>query len=192
MAQEQCIKGANFKTVTKYLVEKFGPDAPQKVIEQMSAEDRKLFAGSIFDGSWLPEKTFADFIYSADRIFGKGDFSLCFDMGVYNAKKSIPKLYWLFIRFGSPGFVVNSAPNFWQQTHNSGSLVIAEKTSNSFILHLKDFYLKHARRNPAFCHGLQGYFTGVLELSGAKDVRMYELQCGALGAPYCIFRGEWK
>lgn len=191
MAEAQCIKGSNFKSILKYVAEKFGPDAPEQVIEQLPPADQKLFENSIYDGAWLSERVYADLSYSVDKVFGNGDHSLCFEIGRYNAHNCVPKLYSLFVRSGSPEFVLKSASNFWRQTHNSGSLVIHELTSNSTILYLKDFYHGN-HHNPAFCHGLRGYIAGALELSGAKNVRMEEEQCGALGASHCVFKGTWK
>lgn len=191
MAEAQCIKGSNFKSLLKYVVDMHGADGPDKVIAQLSPADQRLFDNTIYDGAWLPERVYADLSYATDQVFGRGDYSLCFDIGKYNAFNCVPKLYSLFIRMGSPAFVLKSASNFWRQTHSSGSLVIHEVASNSAIIHLNDYY-RGNHNNPSFCHGLRGYMSGVLELSGAKDVRMVEEQCGALGASHCIFKCVWK
>ncbi|MGD0169676.1 MAG: 4-vinyl reductase, partial [Smithella sp.] len=166
-------------------------DAPDKVIAQLSPEDQKLVTRTSYDGAWLPERVYADLSYATDKVFGRGDYSLCFDIGKYNALNCVPKLYSLFIRMGSPAFVLKSASTFWRQTHSSGSLVIHEVTSNTAIIHLNDYY-RGNHINPSFCHGLRGYMSGVLELSGAKDVRMEETQCGATGASHCVFKCVWK
>jgi len=191
MAEAQSIKGSNFRSLLKYVAEMHGADAPDKVIAQLSQADQRLFDNVIYDGAWLPERVYADLSYATDKVFGRGDYSLCFDIGKYNALNCVPKLYSLFIRMGSPAFVLKSASNFWRQTHSSGSLVIHEVTPNSAIIHLNDYYGGNYN-NPSFCHGLRGYMSGVLELSGAKDVRMEEVQCGAMGASHCIFKCVWK
>ena len=191
MADVQCVKGGDVKSTLNYLIEKFGPDAPKKVIEQLSQEDRMLFTKPLLTSSWLPEKAFSDLLASADKIFGKGDYSLCYDIGRYNAHNTVPKLYSVFIRMGNPGIVLNSAAIFWRQIHNSGKLIVVEKTSNSAVAHLKDFYYPPRVGNPAFCYAMQGFVTEVFEMTGAKG-KLYETQCAALGAPYCIFKGEWK
>ena len=150
-----------------------------------------MLKNTIYDSAWLPERVYADLSYATDKVFGRGDYSLCFDIGKYNALNCVPKLYSLFIRMGSPAFVLKSASTFWRQTHSSGSLVIHEVTSNAAIIHLNDYY-RGNHNNPAFCHGLRGYMSGVLELSGAKGVRMEEVQCGAHGASHCVFKCVWN
>ena len=191
MADVQCVKGGDVKSTLNYLIEKFGPDAPKKVIEQLSQEDRMLFTKPLLTSSWLPEKAFSDLLASADKIFGKGDYSLCYDIGRYNAHNTVPKLYSVFIRMGNPGIVLRSAAIFWRQIHSSGNLIVVEKTSNSAVAHLTDFYHPPRLGNPAFCYAMRGFITEVFEMTGATG-RMDEVQCGALGAPYCIFKGEWK
>jgi hypothetical protein len=145
MANTQCVKAGDIKATLNYLIEKFGPDAPQKVIEQLSPEDRTLLSKPILASSWLLEKTYHDLLFHADRIFGKGDYSLCYDVGTHSARFNVPKLYSVFIRLG----------------------------------------------NPAFCYAMQGFITEIFKMTGA-DGYMEEVQCAALGAPYCIFKGEWR
>ncbi|HUN55152.1 MAG TPA: 4-vinyl reductase [Smithella sp.] len=190
MTDAQCIKGSNFNSILKYVKEKYGPDAPDKAIKQLLPEDQRLFENAIYDGAWLPERVYSELSCSIDKVFGNGDHALSFTIGHYNALNCVPKLYALFVRNGSPEFSLKSASNFWRQTHNSGNLVIQEVTPNSTTIYLKDFY-HGSHNNPAFCHGLRGYFAGVLELSGAKNVRIFEEQCGALGASHCVFKGTW-
>jgi len=191
MADGQCVKAGDIKATLSFLSEKFGPDAPKKVIEQLSPEDRILLSKPILASSWLPEKTYSDLLFQADKIFGKGDYSLCFDIGIYSARFNVPKLYQVFIRMGNPGVLLSSTATFWRQMHNGGNLIIAEKTSNSATVYLKDFYDRTRMGNPAFCYAMRGFITEIFKMTG-NDGHMEEVQCAALGAPYCIFKGEWK
>ena len=190
MANTQCVKAGDIKAMLNYLVEKFGPDAPQKIMEQLSPEDRTLLSKPILASSWLPEKTYHDLLFHADRIFGKGDYSLCYDVGTHSARFNVPKLYSVFIRMGNPSILLSSTATFWGLMHNSGKLIVAEKTSNSAVAHLKDFYHPPHLGNPAFCYAMRGFITEIFKMTGA-DGYMDEVQCAALGAPCCIFKGEW-
>jgi len=186
MANLRCIKGVEIKNALKYLTDKFGPDALQKITEQLEPDDKAVFSKPILTSTWVPEKTYNNLLASADKIFGKGDYAMCFDIGRHNASEEI-KLYSVFIRMGNPGFLLTIAASFWNQIHNSGNLIVVEKTPKSVIAHLKDFYEPSSRGNPAGCYATRGYFHEIFERTGAKNVRVDEAQCAALGAPYCVF-----
>ena len=169
MTDSPCIKGQSYNLLKKYADEKFGADAWQETIQGISSQSREAASKTILDVSWQPEKSFLDLLNALEEKFGRGGYKL-------------------FIKFGDPGYVIQHAVSFWNQIHNHGKLEVSRMTPVSALARL------HGYKTPdrAFCNYLIGYFEGVLEMSGAKNISISEVRCVCDGNEYCEFIAEWK
>jgi len=188
MVDTPCIKGQSYNLLKKYIIEKLGADAWQKILQEINSRDREIASKVILDVSWQPEKPFLNLLNASEKKFGRDDYKLCRSIGNYSAKEGVSRFYKIFIRFGDPGYVIGRAANFWNQIHNHGRLEIRRTTPVSALGGL------HGYKTPdkAFCHYLMGYCEGVLEMSGAKNISISEIRCVCDGNEYCEFIGEWK
>lgn len=188
MINTPSIKGQSFNILKKFVAERCGDQALVKVFQHLEAGDRELISTVILDISWQPEQSFLNFLNTVDKVLGRGDYALCRKIGIYSAKESVSKFYKIFIRFGDPGFVIEHAGNFWSQIHNHGRLEVRKSSPVSALATVYDFKIPHK----AFCHYLEGYFQGVLEMSGAKNILITEIKCVCDGDDCCEFAGEWR
>lgn len=182
------IKGNLFILTKTYLSQRFGPEAIGKILPLLNESDRAILIKPSISGLWESELTYNSFLTAADKTFGKGDYALCHEIGYSNAKNGVPKLYQIFIRFGDPAFVIKRAASFWSQVHSHGSLEIMNISPKNVIGIIRRYEVP----SKAFCYSFMGYITGVLELSGAKNVVTQEKQCILSGSPHCKYEAHWE
>lgn len=182
------IKGNQVIFAKGYLTEKFGPDAFDKVIEQLDPQSREILTRPILHVGWIPEECFVKFLISIDNLFGKGNYELCYQIGYYLGEISIPQFYRMFLKFGDPLFLVQRAPHLWKQLHNNGRLEVIKVNSHSVIARLIDKAYPHK----AFCFYAMGFSKKGLELTGAKHVTIEEVKCVNSGAEFCEFSVSWQ
>jgi predicted hydrocarbon binding protein len=171
-----------------YVREGFGQDELQQVIDKLPAEDKILFSKKIVPLTWVEAQIFNRFLETVDMILGKKDYYLCREIGRYQAEKGVNTFYQMFIRAGNTAFVLKRAHSFWRSLHDEGELIIQITGEKSVRARL----LNYREAGKAFCTSLIGYFERVLEMSGAKDVEIFEAKCQAKGGEYCEFLGNWE
>lgn len=186
MASE--IKGNQILLAKKYFAQRFGQEALARVIGEMSGKNRLIMQGPIASAAWVSDEAHVEFLAAADKILGAGDFKLDRECGRYMAQEGIPRIYKVFIQFGDPGFVISRADRFWAQVHTSGELQIIPTAKNSAVAKLTNKTFPHK----AFCASLAGYFEGVLELCGAKEISVKEIHCVCDNAKACEFAAGWR
>lgn len=182
------IKAHLFMEVIQYIKDNYGEEGFKKVFDRLNFEDRTILSKKIIPLSWLPTSTFNNLLETADLVLGKGDRYLCYELGRYEAEKGIKRFYKLFIKMGSPAFVIKRAPQLWKSLHDEGELKVeltSEKSGRLRLLNYKD-------TNKAQCRSFVGYCEKVLEMSGAKNVEMFEAKCVSKGNEYCEFIGNWE
>ena len=183
------IRGNLIIFAKEYLTTTFSPYAVDRIIWHMhDEEDIDILSKPILETVWQPQKTFVNFLATAERVYGEGDYELCRKIGLYLAKESIPKFYKIFIRFGNPHFVIRNASKFWQQVNNCGRFEVTLTSPKSCTACLSDFAFPHK----AFCFTLVGYCQSTLEISGARNVSFNKTKCVTEGSSVCETIYTWE
>src|SRR4051794_3306866 len=100
------VKGSAALARLRYAQEFHGDEGRAALIAALAPETQKLLAEGILPQSWVPFEAFVDLNVKADKLFGKGDLTLCYHMGRYGADVNLTTLYRVFFKLGSPGFII--------------------------------------------------------------------------------------
>ncbi|MFA5116688.1 MAG: DUF2378 family protein [Candidatus Omnitrophota bacterium] len=182
------IRGVSLISGVKYISDNFGEGGLVKVVDSLEPQDRDILRSKLHPMNWYPVKTYSAFMAAADKIFGKGDYNLCFNIGKYSAEDIFSGLYKVFLELGNPHFVIRRGHIAWRTIIDSGELEI-EQTGDKFV---KVRITGFEEPDKAFCWKVSGYFGKVLEMSGAKNVRVNEGKCACDGGPYCEYDIQWE
>ena len=182
------VKGSLVNMTKQFLTDSFGPDAIDKIAREIGEENAKKILQPIFTFSWLPDKLFVDLLVAADKVYGKGDYTIAERIGYSISKEGVPKLYKVFIEVGNPFFVLKNAPRFWNQLHDNGRLEVTHTATSTATVHIVDKKYPHK----AFCRCMIGYIRGVLELSEVKDIQVKETKCNCDNELFCEYVLNWK
>jgi hypothetical protein len=137
---------------------------------------------------WEPYDAFVDVNVTADRLFGKGDLELCFEMGRYGAEVNLPTLYRIFYRLGSPLFIFRKAARVWDVHYDSGRIVPVQDDERVIRVKILDFERPHR----AHCLSVLGWAARSVEMSGATLIRAEEEKCRTRGDGACEMVCAWE
>jgi hypothetical protein len=122
MIEEPKVKATLIMAGKDYIVEKYGQDAFEKVIEEAEPDTASILKGLLVSSSWLPEKTLKEFMAATEKTLvppGQGrDFF--YDMGYWMAEHEITGLYRVLFRFLNPKRLCTNAAKLWDLYHNNG------------------------------------------------------------------------
>jgi hypothetical protein len=180
-------KGVGFINVSMFARERFGERGYAEVLSSLSDEDREALA-SVISVGWYDLALYARLIRALDRVRGKDDLSLLSDLGRYEAEHDFTTIHRVFLRFANPDYVVEKAFELWRRFHDTGTWIIVRESERRMLGTLEEWGVV----DEALCKELTAYLQRLLELTGAKDVRVQHATCRAIGSGSCVFIGTWR
>ena len=180
-------KGTVFESTRMFVEQKFGSDAPERVLQQLPRDDQELLRAVTAIG-WYPVEPVLRYHHALDRMFGSGDYALCEQAGRFSAGWAMNSVLKMFLRFRTPTWLVERATSVWGRYHDTGHWRISSNIPQRLQGDLLDF----AVRDRAFCARLSGWLAGAIELTGGQDVNVVEKQCVMRGAECCSFVSTWQ
>ena len=181
------LKGAAWKPITEFVKKKFGEDAFARVLEQVSPECREIASGKILVNTWYDLQLIEEFITQADRLLGAGDLSIAREMGIYSAEFGIKTIYKIFMKVGTPEFVLKRCGSIWRRYYTRGEMKLIHLEDGRVTVRLTE--LGYVSR--VLCKRVTGWMEKVLAMTGAKDPQVEHTACPARGDPYSEWQGRW-
>ncbi len=163
------IKGPIIINRFKYISENGAADDKEKIIAKLDPEYQKIARAHILPVSWFPIDFFFQLTDATLAVIGKGDVAIYSDMGRFSAIQSAKGFYKIFFKLGSPEFIIKKAPALWNQIMDSGECYSEVPEKRRGIIGVRDFGIFPPQ---GFCLSLKGWTIGLLENSGAKDIKI--------------------
>lgn len=179
-------KGTVFESTRMYTQQHHGADAVARVLAELPEEDRVLLSDVQAIG-WYPVEPILRYHHALDRVFGRGDLSVCTAAGRFSATWSMNTILKVFVRFKSPSWLVDKATRVWSRYHDTGRWEVVSTGPGKATGELLEF----AVRDPAFCARLRGWLQGAIEATGGKRPSVSETRCVCRGHDRCIFELGW-
>ena len=130
----------------------------------LAQEHRRLLEDGVLRSSWVPYGLFIDLNVTIDRIYGRGDYTLCKAIAYSGARQNLPTLYRIFYRVGSLAFVLKRAARMWDVHYSSGRLSVTSGKGWARLI-IEDFAEPHM----ALWQSVAGWGEASAHLSGATD-----------------------
>jgi hypothetical protein len=182
----QC-KGLILTSRLRYVQEVHGAEASERITREFSPATQALLERRVLPHEWVPFASFIDVNVVADRLLGKGDLSLCREMGAWAAAATLPRIFRLFYRFGSPMFLFERAAKLWNAHYDTGRMETHRDADGWAHLFIHEFGQPHR----AHCLSVLGWITRSIEMSGATVTSAVEKQCRLRGDPCCELAAHW-
>ena len=168
---------------------RFGVEARQRFRATASPALRELVTSSDDPkGGWVDFELFVEATVLADRLFGKGDLMLAWEIGRFAAGYGAGIWKRLLMRHVSPEAVLGMAAGLWSHHYDGGKLVSRVFGSSGLCVELVGWPAPHR----AHCLSIGGWMQGSAELGPRRNTAVRELGCRALGAPTCEFQLTWE
>jgi len=180
-------KGTVFESTRMYALQTFGPEAVERVLSELPADEAALLRDVQAIG-WYPVEPVLHFHHALDRIFGRGDLAQCERAGRFSAGWSMNTVLKVFLRFRSPVWLIDKGTSVWNRYHDTGRWTVRQVSPGRMLGELHEFEV----RDRAFCARLRGWLQGAIELTGGEKANVVETHCACHGEARCAFTLEWK
>jgi hypothetical protein len=182
------VKGATITARLRFVRERHGEDGVRRLLGEVRPSSLAALAARVLPQEWVSYDVFVDLGITADRLFGRGDLALCYEMGRYAAEVNLPTLYRLFYRIGNPQFILRRAAQLWSVHYDSGRLAAMEEGTGTARLEIVGFERPHR----VHCLSVLGWATRSIELSGGIVISADEQSCRARGDETCELVATWR
>jgi hypothetical protein len=185
------VKGLAVKARIDYLHKQFGAAGLQRVLDGLSAEHRALIDEGVLVSSWYPLALSDALLGTAERLLGRGDGSLCREIGMASGRSGLAGAHRRFAERLDPlqigAKMEHSTRLLWQSYYDKGSMLTRATGPLAIETELAGIEL----RQPWLCHVLTGYITAHIEVLGGHGVRVTHGECRVRAQPRCIWSASW-
>jgi hypothetical protein len=181
------VKGSALKARMQYVLDHGGEPAVTRLLATLGSEARALGTDGFLVNEWYPYTVFVELCETIDRLHGKGDLTLCHELGRYACDANLTTLYRIFFKIGNIQFIIRRAALAWRVTYDAGDMKILEEGRHHVVARIEGV----PQPTRAHCLSVRGWMERAGEISGATDVASTET-CRALGHPHCDLRLTWK
>jgi len=178
-------KGVGLRGILKYIKLNHEPGI-SSLLSRLADPEKKIFESPILTSKWYPYSAFAGLLKIMDEEMGGGDLRLCRKYGESAGSLDLSSIFKIFLKVGSPQFIIKRSDWFWKQYYRPGGMEVPETSDTMVRIRIKDFPMVKQH-----CMVMEGWMEKSLLMSGAKNPRMKEVQCRNEGAPFCEYIGEW-
>jgi hypothetical protein len=187
MAQWEA-KGTAVLSIIKWVTERFGDEGLKRWQAELSPEARALTAGTILASSWYSGPATMEMRKAIIELFFQGDVAGVRELGRFSAHQALSGIYKLFVKLGSPGWVVERAGPMFSIHFRPGEMSVVNKENQKITLRLADFPDKSGIMEQV----IWGFVEIALQMSGAKEISIELPKQLALGHPLSEFLIQWK
>ncbi len=171
-----------------FVEQRFGVEGRQRYRVAASPALRDLLSSRAEPrGGWVDFALFVEAVTLAEKLFGKSDHALAFEIGRFAASYDIG--VWKRIVMGRvrPATLMSLAAGVWSHHYDRGRLISRPAGATGLFLSIVEFPTPHR----AHCASIAGWMQGSLEMGPRRNARVDELSCRASGAATCDFRVGW-
>ncbi len=183
------VKGTAVASIPIFIREKFGEEGFKRWLDSISPEASKVYSSSILVSSWYPLKEIlVEPSANICKLFYNGNLSGVWECGRFSAEYGLRGIYKIFVKFGSPGFLIKRASIILPTYYKPSAIEVIENTRDYAILHITQF----PEINKLIEFRIAGWMEHALEISGCKDVEIKITKSLTEGDPYTEFQDSWK
>jgi uncharacterized protein (TIGR02265 family) len=183
------VKGASLIARLEHLVARGGTALRDRVLERLSAEDRKLLADRPLPSTLLPLELNARLDDAIASVLNPVDPVAVFrELGRASAETNLHRFHAIFLRGRDPHDLLAAFPAVRGTYYSDGEASYAKTGERTGV-----FRVKAARsHSQPDCESTAGYFARAIELLGGKQARVDLVLCRYRGDAYCEFRCSWS
>jgi len=181
------VKGAVIKPMARFVKERYGA-YHEAWLSSLSEETRTVLEHGIVS-SWYPiERAMIEPTEVLCGLVEDPADDVAWDLGRFSADFALRGIFRIFVRLGSPGFIIKRASHVFSTYYTDAVLHIHESGSRHATVYLLGF----PEPNRLVERRIGGYMERAVEISGARDVKSSVVTSLAAGDERGEFRYTWR
>jgi hypothetical protein len=182
------VKGNLVAARARYITEHWGKDALADVARRLEGPARALFQSEVLPFAWYSMATLAEIDTALIQGPMGGDVSKMKEFGWAVGKYDLSTLYKVLFKLGSPGFIVKRVGVVYGTYIRGGGELVGTGVADG---HARVTLTKGVLPRYFCSHGVPGWFSAALELSGGAQVDVRETECLHEGGTRCLWDAKW-
>ncbi len=180
------IKGISVLDAVKAVKARAGEDGYNRVVAALDDEARQALGSPLLATSWYPLDAFVRFLRADLAVTAGGDERVLVERSEAVIDRQLRGIYRLFIKLGSPEFVLKRISTVHMAYFNGITAEIVSLTPGRGVIRYIGFEPEHR----LIGHIVIGFFRKALAISGAKDV--HAAFATPIGAPEADLVVTWR
>jgi len=179
-------KGTTLKAALAFVEARFGSEGIERLTVELGADEARMVKGMVLSGGKYPLAKLVAVYEAIDRVFGRGDLALCWDIGKFAGDYEVNLLHKVFLNVARLEYWLKISGASWRFYYSHGKLTAAIEPGKGYV-RLGEF-------NPiskAFCYRFGGWIHAIIELSRKTGVAVRHTECVLDGKPLCVWEGRW-
>jgi uncharacterized protein (TIGR02265 family) len=182
------IRGAVVASRLKYVREKGGAEARDRVLARLPPGDQQLLRGWLQTSGWYPfdlNRRLDDAI--AEELSPDDRNRVFLEMGRASAEANLLSGQRVYLKPGDPHALLRAAPEVYAAYYAVGRREYEKTGEASAVLRTHGAESVTAED----CLTVVGWHVRAIELCGAHDVKVVETRCRARGHSFCEYSCKW-
>jgi serine/threonine-protein kinase len=184
------IKGAFVAAALDHLREAHGPGGLERVLAKVPPESAFQLRGVLMPVAWMPASLLSELALAAELVFGRGEARAPSDvaraLGEAVATRALSTTHRHFIQGVTPTMAVQRIPKIWRTYHNGGEVTV-RRAPSGWLVEVSG----HAPLSATHAEVMMGFYAGLLEITGAREVRA-ELVVAGPEAARTVTELRWR
>jgi hypothetical protein len=183
------VKGTAVTTIPAFVKAKHGEAGYGKWLDSLKPEARKEFSGTMLSSAWYPlREMLIEPTLSIGNLFYGGTMLGAVELGRYSAEHGLKGVYRLFVRIGSPEFIISKAGQILPTYYRPSAMSVPEHTRGRAIVRVTEFPEPH----PVVEHRMLGWMEQALTICGVKRIQAKIVVSMTTGSPHTDFQLTWS
>jgi hypothetical protein len=182
------VKGSVVSDSVKSVKTHFGEQTYNTIVNQLKGETRALFErASFLSSSWYPLDAFTEFLEMDIKLTALGNEKELIKRTEVIVEGQLSGIYKVFIKFGSPQFVLNRLSIVHQTYFRGLNATVSMPSADKAIVKYTGF----AKQHWLIGFTIIGFYRKALEISGAHDVDAKFITSIEDNKGYCELHLSW-
>lgn len=183
------VKGTAIVTIPLFIKERFGDGGVSQWISALTPEARKVYPASVLVSSWYPLKEFLiEPLRRMCNLFYAGDLKGARESGRFSADYSLKGIYKIFVKLGSPEFMLRRAGTILPIYYTPSEMKVVECRKGQGIMQITRFQ----DMDPVVEIRIAGWMERAMEISGGKQPNIKITKSLTTGDSLSEFLATWK
>lgn len=179
------VKGTKITSKLAFVKDELGEEAETRVLEALSEEDREAVRTALGLG-WYSHELYERVIRAVVDAGAGGDERVLDRMGAHTAEVQSRGAYGVYFRAKDPQGLLESMVPMHSMLNDPGEMALEPQGEGHLSI-----LVRQPEGTPQVCRLSRAFYRRAVELCGARDVTVRELECSGSGAPACRFEVRW-
>lgn len=182
------VKGAALLSRRAFVVEEYGEEAWQRLLDRLPEDDRRQLQGRVLTSSWHPFALNERLDAAIVAEVGGSDPAVFERIGARSARKNLTGPHAAFLAKGNPERFLAASDRIYDFYYDTGYRTYEATGPGSGVITT----FEAETFSQTDCMTVIGWYKEALRMCGAESVEMIEESCRSQGDANCRYRLKWS